>query len=57
MIAHVPHGARIEKLFSRLRSKLEPDPAPPQRLLTARGRGGRLTQGGERCGWLVVGGW
>jgi len=48
MIAHVPHGARIEKLFSRLRSKLEPDPAPPQRLLTARGRGGRLTQGGEQ---------
>jgi DNA-binding winged helix-turn-helix (wHTH) protein len=40
--------ARIEKLVSRLRSKLEPDPAQPQHLLTVRGRGYRLTQGGEQ---------
>ena len=40
--------ARIEKLVSRLRSKLEPDPAQPQHLLTVRGRGYKLTQGGEQ---------
>lgn len=36
--------ARIEKLISRLRSKLEPDPAQPQYLLTVRGRGYKLVQ-------------
>lgn len=36
--------ARIEKLISRLRSKLEPDPSQPQYLLTVRGRGYRLVQ-------------
>ncbi len=34
--------ARIEKLISRLRSKLEPDPAQPRYLLTVRGRGYKL---------------
>lgn len=34
--------ARIEKLVSRLRAKLEPDPARPQFLVTVRGRGYRL---------------
>jgi len=36
--------ARIEKLISRLRSKLEPDPSQPQYLLTVRGRGYKLVQ-------------
>lgn len=35
--------ARIEKLVSRLRSKLEPDPTRPQFLSTVRGRGYKLT--------------
>ena len=43
--------ARIEKLVSRLRSKLEPNPAQPQHLLTVRGRGYRLTQGEEQPEW------
>ena len=34
--------ARIEKLVSRLRSKLEKDPANPRYLLTVRGRGYKL---------------
>jgi len=39
--------ARIEKLVSRLRAKLEPDPADPRYLLTVRGRGYKLTNGGS----------
>ncbi len=35
--------ARIEKLVSRLRSKVEPDPARPRYLLTQRGRGYKLS--------------
>jgi two-component system response regulator RegX3 len=34
--------ARIEKLISRLRSKLERDPANPKYLITVRGRGYKL---------------
>jgi DNA-binding response OmpR family regulator len=34
--------ARIEKLISRLRSKLEHDPANPKYLQTVRGRGYKL---------------
>ena len=34
--------ARIEKLVSRLRQKIEPDPANPRFLTTVRGRGYRL---------------
>jgi DNA-binding winged helix-turn-helix (wHTH) protein len=34
--------ARIEKLISRLRKKIEPDPAEPKYLETVRGRGYRL---------------
>jgi hypothetical protein len=34
--------ARIEKLVSRLRQKLEPDPANPRYLITVRGRGYKL---------------
>jgi DNA-binding winged helix-turn-helix (wHTH) protein len=34
--------ARIEKLVSRLRAKIEPDPAKPRYLLTQRGRGYKL---------------
>ena len=34
--------ARIEKLVSRLRSKIERDPANPRYLLTVRGRGYKL---------------
>jgi len=34
--------ARIEKLVSRLRQKIEPDPANPRYLVTVRGRGYRL---------------
>jgi hypothetical protein len=34
--------ARIEKLVSRLRQKIEPDPAEPKYLITIRGRGYRL---------------
>jgi DNA-binding winged helix-turn-helix (wHTH) protein len=37
--------ARIEKLVSRLRAKLEPDPAAPHFLTTVRGRGYKLTNG------------
>lgn len=35
--------ARIEKLVSRLRSKIEPDPTRPRYLLTQRGRGYKLS--------------
>jgi DNA-binding response OmpR family regulator len=35
--------ARIEKLVSRLRAKVEPDPAKPRYLLTQRGRGYKLS--------------
>jgi hypothetical protein len=35
--------ARIEKLVSRLRQKIEPDPANPRFLTTVRGRGYRLS--------------
>ena len=38
--------ARIEKLISRLRSKLEPDPAHPQYISTVRGRGYKLNPPG-----------
>jgi DNA-binding winged helix-turn-helix (wHTH) protein len=34
--------ARVEKLISRLRSKIEPDPANPMYLITQRGRGYKL---------------
>jgi DNA-binding winged helix-turn-helix (wHTH) protein len=34
--------ARVEKLISRLRSKIEPDPADPRYLITRRGRGYKL---------------
>ena len=34
--------ARIEKLISRLRQKIEPDPANPRYLTTVRGRGYKL---------------
>ena len=37
--------ARIEKLISRLRQKIEPDPANPRFLTTVRGRGYRLVLG------------
>lgn len=36
--------ARIEKLISRLRSKVEPDPRQPRYLVTVRGRGYKLAQ-------------
>jgi hypothetical protein len=35
--------ARIDKLLSRLRAKIEPDPHSPRYLLTVRGRGYRLS--------------
>ncbi|MBN2555630.1 MAG: winged helix-turn-helix transcriptional regulator [Anaerolineales bacterium] len=34
--------ARVEKLVSRLRSKIEPDPSEPRYLITQRGRGYKL---------------
>jgi len=34
--------ARVEKLVSRLRSKIEPDPSDPRYLITQRGRGYKL---------------
>ncbi len=34
--------ARVEKLISRLRSKIEPDPGTPRYLITRRGRGYKL---------------
>lgn len=34
--------SRVEKLISRLRSKIEPDPANPRYLITRRGRGYKL---------------
>jgi len=37
--------ARIEKLISRLRQKIESDPANPKHLQTIRGRGYRLAEG------------
>lgn len=37
--------ARIEKLVSRLRQKVEPDPANPKYLFTVRGRGYKLADG------------
>jgi hypothetical protein len=36
--------ARIEKLISRLRQKIEPDPANPKHLHTVRGRGYKLAE-------------
>jgi len=36
--------ARIEKLVSRLRQKLEPDIATPRYVLTIRGRGYKLVE-------------
>jgi DNA-binding winged helix-turn-helix (wHTH) protein len=38
--------ARIEKLISRLRSKLEPDPSQPRFIATVRGRGYKLNPPG-----------
>ncbi len=38
--------ARIEKLISRLRAKIEPDPSNPRYLITVRGRGYRLNDAG-----------
>lgn len=35
--------ARIEKLVSRLRAKIEPDPGDPRYIITVRGRGYKLT--------------
>ena len=40
--------ARIEKLVSRLRQKIEPDPANPKHLHTVRGRGYKLADGSKR---------
>ena len=37
--------ARIEKLISRLRQKIEPDPSNPRFLMTVRSRGYRLQLG------------
>lgn len=37
--------ARIDKLVSRLRQKIEPDPNQPRYLITVRGRGYKLTGG------------
>ena len=37
--------ARIEKLVSRLRQKLEPDAADPRYVITVRGRGYKLVEG------------
>ena len=37
--------ARVEKLVSRLRSKIERDPANPRHLITQRGRGYKLLSG------------
>ncbi len=37
--------ARIEKLVSRVRQKIEPDPANPRYLITVRGRGYKLVSG------------
>jgi two-component system response regulator RegX3 len=37
--------ARIEKLISRLRQKIEPDPGNPRFLVTVRSRGYRLQLG------------
>ncbi len=34
--------ARIEKLVSRLREKLEPNPVEPKYVMTVRGRGYKL---------------
>ena len=34
--------ARVEKLISRLRSKIEPDPSEPRYIVTQRGRGYKL---------------
>ncbi len=39
--------ARIEKLVSRLRQKIEPDPSTPRFLTTIRGRGYRLLPDGD----------
>ncbi|OUC05963.1 hypothetical protein RY27_24030, partial [Litorilinea aerophila] len=39
--------ARIEKLVSRLRQKIEPDPSSPRFLTTIRGRGYRLLPDGN----------
>jgi two-component system response regulator RegX3 len=36
--------ARIEKLVSRLRQKIEPDAANPKYLITMRGRGYKLLE-------------
>jgi DNA-binding winged helix-turn-helix (wHTH) protein len=36
--------ARIEKLISRVRQKIEPDPAHPRYLISLRGRGYKLTR-------------
>ena len=36
--------ARIEKLVSRLRAKIEPDPSKPRYLISVRGRGYKLAQ-------------
>jgi two-component system response regulator RegX3 len=36
--------ARIDKLLSRLRAKVEPDPHNPRYIITVRGRGYRLVK-------------
>ena len=43
--------ARIEKLVSRLRQKIEPDAANPRYLITVRGRGYKLVAGLKFDSW------